>query len=41
MAKQIAEDIAKEHSTEKTNVYAGLRGDDYNGKHIVFNKDKS
>lgn len=41
MAKQIAADIAKEHSTEKTNVYAGLRGDDYNGKHIVFNKDKS
>jgi nucleoside 2-deoxyribosyltransferase len=40
MAKQIAEDIAKEHSTEKTNVYAGLRGNDYNGGRIVFNKDK-
>ena len=41
IAKQIAADIAKEHSTEKTNVYTGLIGDDYNGKHIIFNKGES
>ena len=40
MAKQIAEDIAKEHTTKKTNAYAGLRDDGY-GLEIVFNKDKS
>ena len=39
MAKQIAEDIAKEHSKEKTNAYAGLRDDGY-GLKIVFNKGK-
>lgn len=40
VAKQIAGDIAKDHSTKKTNKYAGLTGDNY-GRFITFNKHKS